>query len=150
MVGNSSENKLIANDELSHVAFTTALIRTMPEDDPEFAEIQHEMEGETTELFMEVVEDEKTFSKFLFKDGDVIGLNHKIMCSKIDHLGAKRMRGIRKVYPLPFPKLDPTPWMSSWLNEGDQQPAPQETEKTSYVVNIQNSISDNSFDEFDL
>jgi ribonucleoside-diphosphate reductase beta chain len=139
MVGNSSEIKLIANDELSHVAFTTALIRTMPEDDPEFAEIQHEMEGETTELFMEVVEDEKTFSKFLFKDGDVIGLNHKIMCSKIDHLGAKRMRGIRKVYPL-----------SSWLNEGDQQPAPQETEKTSYVVNIQNSISDNSFDEFDL
>lgn len=150
MIGNSSLIKMIANDELLHVAFTTALIRMLPNDDEEFMVIRDEMKDEATALFMEVVSDEKRFGKFLFKEGSLIGLNYEMIALEIDWLADKRMRAIFLQYPDAVPKSRPLPWMSKWLNEGDMQPAPQETEKTSYVKGVVNTLSDNSFDEFEL
>jgi ribonucleoside-diphosphate reductase beta chain len=150
MIGNSSLIKLIANDELLHVAFTTALLRTLPEDDEEFFVIRKECLEESMHIFMEVVSEEKTFNKFLFQEGSLIGLNQHMLDLEIDHLADKRMRAVHMQYPNPAPKTRPLPWMSKWLNEGEMQPAPQETEKTSYVKGIVNTLNENSFDDIEL
>jgi ribonucleoside-diphosphate reductase beta chain len=150
MIGNSSLIKLIANDELMHVAFTTALLRTMPEDDEEFFVIRQECLEEATHIFMEVVAEEKSFNKFLFKEGTLIGLNEPMLNAELDFTAAKRMRAVHMEYPYSAPKTRPLPWMSKWLNEGDMQPAPQETEKTSYVKGIVNTLDETTFDDIEL
>lgn len=150
MVGNSSLIKLIANDELMHVAFTTALIRMLPSDDEEFAVIARECAEEALHIFMEVVTDEKRWGKYLFQNGTLIGLNEQMLCLEIDFVASKKCQAVNMVYPDSAPKHRPLPWMTKWLNEGDMQPAPQETEKTSYVKGIVNTLSDNSFDDIDF
>jgi len=150
MIGNSSLIKLIANDELMHVAFTTALLRTMPEDDEEFFIIREELKEEALHIFMEVVKDEKAWAKHLFKNGSVIGLNEPMLCAEIDYTAARRMKAIHMEYPDNAPKTRSLPWMGKWLNEGDMQPAPQETEKTSYVKGIVNTLSESTFDDIEL
>jgi ribonucleoside-diphosphate reductase beta chain len=150
MIGNSSEIKLIANDELMHVAFTTALIRMMPSDDEEFAVIARECAAEALAIFMDVVADEKRWAKFLFQNGSLIGLNEQMLNLEIDFVASKKCQAVGLVYPDSAPKSRPLPWMSKWLNEGDMQPAPQETEKTSYVKGIVNTLNDNTFDDIDL
>jgi ribonucleoside-diphosphate reductase beta chain len=150
MIGNSSLIKLIANDELMHVAFTTALIRMLPNDDEEFAVIREECKQEAIHIFMEVVADEKRWATYLFKNGSLLGLNEQMLSAEIDYTAAKRMHSIHLSYPDSAPKSRPLPWMSKWLNEGDMQPAPQETEKTSYVKGIINTLDENTFDEIEL
>lgn len=150
MIGNSSLIKLIANDELMHVAFTTALLRTMPRDDEEFAVIRDELKEESIHIFMEVVKDEKNWAKHLFKNGSVIGLNEQMLSAEIDFTAAKRMRAIHMEYPDASPKTRPLPWLGKWLNEGEMQPAPQETEKTSYVKGVVNNLDSASFDDIEL
>lgn len=150
MIGNSSEIKLIANDELMHVAFTTALLRILPSDDEEFAVIARECAEEALHIFMEVVADEKRFSKFLFQNGSLIGLNEQMMNLEIDYVASKKCQAVNLVYPYEAPKTRPLPWMSKWLNEENMQPAPQETEKTSYVKGIVNTLSENSFEDIEL
>jgi ribonucleoside-diphosphate reductase beta chain len=150
MVGNASIIKLIAGDELLHVAFTTALIRTLPEDDEEFKVIQEETKEESLHIFMATVDEEREWQKYVFHRGSLIGLNEEIMNQELDFLAAKRMRAINMTYPNPSPRTRPLPWMSQWLNEGDAQPAPQETEITSYVQNVQADVSETTFAGFEL
>jgi ribonucleoside-diphosphate reductase beta chain len=150
MIGNSSLIKLIANDELMHVAWTTALIRMLPSDDEEFAVIARECAEEALHIFMEVVADEKRWSKFLFKKGSLIGLNEQMLNLETDFVASRKCQAVNMQYPDEAPKTRPLPWMSKWLNEGDMQPAPQETEKTSYVKGIVNTLNENTFDEIEL
>ncbi|HXP51039.1 MAG TPA: ribonucleotide-diphosphate reductase subunit beta, partial [Bacteroidia bacterium] len=133
MVGNATEIKMIANDELLHVAFTTALLRILPEDYPEFAEIERECREEAFALFMDVVAEERLWNAYLFSKGSLIGLNQEILDQYLSFMAAKRMRAIGMEYPDEVPRTNPLPMMGRWLNEGDSQPAPQETEITSYV-----------------
>ena len=150
MIGNSSLLKLIANDELMHVAFTTALLRMLPSDDEEFAVIARECLEEAIHIFMEVVADEKRWAKYIFRRGSLLGLNEQMLSLEIDYNAERKMRAVNMQYPDPFPKSRPLPWMSKWLNEGDMQPAPQETEKTSYVKGLVNTVDENTFEDFDL
>jgi ribonucleoside-diphosphate reductase beta chain len=150
MVGNATEIKMIANDELLHVAFTTALLRILPEDYPEFAEIERECRAEAFALFMDVVAEEKFWNAYLFKKGSLIGLNQEILDQYLSFMAAKRMRAIGMEYPDEVPRTNPLPMMGRWLNEGDSQPAPQETEISGYVHRLNIDIDENSFDGFDL
>lgn len=152
MMGNSSEIKLIANDELFHVAFTTRLLRTLPQDDPEFIEIQKECAEESQAIFMDVIDDEKRWAKYVFSRGSTLGLNESIAVNYLDEVAAKRMRTIGLKHPDEerIGNRRSIPWMSKWLNEGEMQVAPQENELTSYVQNIQNTIDDSTFAEMDF
>lgn len=150
MVGNASEIQLIAGDELLHVAFTTALIRTLPSDDPAFVDIERECRGEVEQMFHETVTQEKAWIDYLFQNGSLIGLNDVILKQYLDFLAAKRMRAIGMTYRNESPRTNPLPWMNQWLNEGEMQKAPQETEITSYVQNVQADVSTDTFAGFEL
>ena len=83
---------------------------------------------------MKVIEQEKDWAKYLFRNGSMIGLNEQILCQYIEWIGSKRMRAIGLVSPYSVPKLNPLPWTEKWIGGGNVQVAPQETEITSYVI----------------
>ena len=134
MEGNAKIIKFIARDENVHLAATTTMLKNMVKEDPDFAKLQKEMQPEVTKLFVKVIEQEKEWAKFLFKDGSMIGLNEKLLCDYIEWIGCKRMRALGLTCPYHVSKLNPLPWTEKWIGGGNVQVAPQETEISSYVV----------------
>ena len=134
MEGNAKIIKFIARDENVHLAGTTTIIKNLLKEDDDYVKISKKKEKEATDLFVKVIEQEKEWAKYLFKDGSMIGLNEQILCQYIEWIGARRMRAIGLVSPYSVPKLNPLPWTEKWIGGGNVQVAPQETEITSYVV----------------
>ena len=83
---------------------------------------------------MDVIRQEKEWAEYLFKDGSMIGLNEKLLADYVDWIGAKRMRAIGLTCPFSVSQLNPLPWTEKWISGRSVQPAPQETEISSYVV----------------
>ena len=134
MEGNAKIIKFIARDENVHLAGTTTIIKNLLKEDEDYVKIAKKKEKEATDLFVKVIEQEKEWAKYLFRDGSMIGLNEQILCQYIEWIGARRMRAIGLVSPYSVPKLNPLPWTEKWIGGGNVQVAPQETEITSYVV----------------
>jgi ribonucleoside-diphosphate reductase beta chain len=150
MIGNANEIQLIAGDELLHQAFTTALLRTLPEDDEEFAQIAEGHVHHVEDIFYQTVKQELEWVDYVFQNGSLIGLNNEISKQYIEWIAAKRMRAVGLEYKGNVIRTNPLPWMNAWLNEGDVQKPPQETEITSYVQNVQADLSEDSFKDFEL
>ncbi len=134
MEGNAKIIKFIARDENTHLASTTVMLRGLKIEDKEFEKIAKEKEDECVELFMNVIEQEKEWAGYLFKDGSMIGLNETILKDYIEWIGAKRMRAVGLPCPYSVPQMNPLPWTEKWISGGNVQVAPQETEISSYVV----------------
>lgn len=134
MEGNAKIIKLIARDENLHLASTTIMIKTLMKDDPDFAKIAKDCEEDVVKLYLKVIQQEKEWAEFLFKDGSMIGLNEKLLCDYIEWIGARRMRAIKLPCPYTVSKLNPLPWTEKWIGGGNVQVAPQETEITSYIT----------------
>jgi ribonucleoside-diphosphate reductase beta chain len=134
MEGNAKIIKFIARDENVHLAATTTIIKNMLKEDPDFVKIQKQTENESVNLFVRVIEQEKEWAKFLFKNGSMIGLNEQILCDYIEWIGCKRMRAIGLPCPYTVSKMNPLPWTEKWIGGGNVQVAPQETEITSYIT----------------
>jgi ribonucleoside-diphosphate reductase beta chain len=132
--GNAKIIKFIARDENVHLAATTTIIKNMLKEDPDFVKIQKQTENESVNLFVRVIEQEKEWAKFLFKNGSMIGLNEQILCDYIEWIGCKRMRAIGLPCPYTVSKMNPLPWTEKWIGGGNVQVAPQETEITSYIT----------------
>ena len=134
MEGNAKIIKFIARDENVHLAATTTMIKNMLKEDPDYIKIQKKKSKEVTDLFVQVIEQEKQWAQYLFKDGSMIGLNEKLLGDYIEWIGCKRMRAIGLECPYTVSKLNPLPWTEKWIGGGNVQVAPQETEISSYVV----------------
>ena len=134
MEGNAKIIKFIARDENIHLAATTTMIKKMLQEDKDFVKISKSMEDDAVKLFTNVIEQEKDWAKYLFKDGSMIGLNEKLISDYIEWIGCKRMRAIGLPCPYSVPQLNPLPWTEKWISGGNVQVAPQETEISSYVV----------------
>jgi len=150
MEGNAKIIKLIARDENVHLASTQHLLKILPKDDPYFAELKETCEEEIINIFKNVVDQEKTWAKYLFKDGTMIGLNEDILCEYVEWIAHKRMlaAGIKSPYK---GGNDPLPWTQKWISGSDVQVAPQETEITSYIIGgIKKDIDTDSFKGFEL
>ena len=146
MEGNAKIIKFIARDENTHLAGTTTIIKNLLKEDPDFVKISKEMEKETEQLYINVIEQEKEWAKFLFKDGSMIGLNENILKEYIEWIGCKRMRALGLHCPFTVPKANPLPWTEKWIGGGSVQVAPQETEISSYVVGgVKQDVDDNTF-----
>jgi ribonucleoside-diphosphate reductase beta chain len=150
MMGNASEIQLIAGDELLHQAFTTGLIRTLPQDDPDFAIIEKACREEVEAMFYETLKQELQWVDFIFQHGSMIGLNDIILKQYLHWITAKRMRAIGLEFKLEAPRTNPIPWTGKWLNEGEMQKAPQETEVTSYTHDTVADVSNDTFSGFEL
>ena len=134
MEGNAKIIKFIARDENTHLAATTTMIKKMLAEDKDFVKIAKEKEDEVIKLFTNVIEQEKAWAKYLFKDGSMIGLNETILGQYIEWIGCKRMRALGLTCPYSVSKMNPLPWTEKWIGGGNVQVAPQETEISSYVV----------------
>ena len=145
MEGNAKIIKFIARDENTHLAGTTTIIKNLLKEDPDFVKIAKEMEPEAIKLFENVIEQEKEWAHYLFKNGSMIGLNETILKEYIEWIGCKRMRAINLPCPYTVPKLNPLPWTEKWISGGNVQVAPQETEISSYVVGgVKQDVDDNT------
>ena len=133
MEGNAKIIKFIARDENVHLASTQHLIKFLPKEDPEFAEIRDECAEEIQQMFVDIVEQEKAWADYLFKDGSMIGLNAQLLKDYVEWIAAKRMQsiGVHSTYKA---GSNPLPWTQKWISGSEVQVAPQETEISSYVV----------------
>ena len=134
MEGNAKIIKFIARDENTHLAATTTMLKLLVKEDKDFAKIAKEMEDASIELYVDVIEQEKAWAKYLFKDGSMIGLNARLLSDYIEWIGCKRMRSIGLPCPYTVAQMNPLPWTEKWIGGGNVQVAPQETEITSYVT----------------
>jgi ribonucleoside-diphosphate reductase beta chain len=133
MEGNAKIIKFIARDENVHLASTQQLLKLLPGDDPDFARIREETQGEMVKMYELAIQQEKDWAKYLFKDGSMIGLNQQLLSDYVDWIGHKRMVAVG----LPTAQKggsNPLPWTAKWIAGAEVQVAPQETEISSYIV----------------
>jgi ribonucleoside-diphosphate reductase beta chain len=150
--GNSKIIKLIARDEALHLTGTQHILNIWAKgkDDPEMAEISAELKEQGRQVFLDVVEQEKEWADYLFKDGSMIGLNAEILKQYIEYISNQRMLAIGLDAPFEN-RSNPLPWINAYLSSDNVQVAPQETEISSYLVGqVDSSVSSDDFDDFDL
>ena len=134
MEGNAKIIKFIARDENIHLASTTTMLKLLQKEDKDYVKIAKEMEDSSVRLYVDVIEQEKKWAEYLFKDGSMIGLNARLLSDYIEWIGCKRMRAIGLPCPYTVSQMNPLPWTEKWIGGGNVQVAPQETEITSYVT----------------
>ncbi|WP_343182639.1 class Ia ribonucleoside-diphosphate reductase subunit beta [Buchnera aphidicola] len=152
MEGNAKIIRLIARDEALHLTGTQSMIDILKnhENDPEMFKIIKKCEKKAIDLFKKSAEQEKKWAKYLFKNGQIVGLNEKILCQYIEYITNIRMKAID--LPQIFSNIsNPIPWINNWLTSDHIQPAPQEVEISSYLTNqIDCEISKDEFKNFKL
>jgi ribonucleoside-diphosphate reductase beta chain len=150
MEGNAKIIKLIARDENLHLAGTQQLLKALVTDDLDFAKIREETKDECVQMFVDAVDQEKAWAKYLFKDGSMIGVNEALLSEYIEWLGNKRMVAVG--LPTTYKGgSNPLPWTQKWISGSDVQVAPQETEITSYISGgVKKDVNNDTFKGFSL
>jgi ribonucleoside-diphosphate reductase beta chain len=133
MEGNAKIIKFIARDENLHLASTQQMLKLLPKEDADFEKIKTETKEECINLYKSVVDQEKAWAKFLFKDGSIIGLNEEILNDYIEWIANKRMQSIGLDSPYKG-GTNPLLWTQKWISGSDVQVAPQEVEISSYTI----------------
>jgi len=152
MEGNAKIIKLIARDEALHLTSTQYMLNLMREgkDDPDMAKIAIESQDEVIQMFKDAIQQEKNWADYLFSNGSMIGLNADILKQYLEYITNVRMKALN-LEPIFKERNNPLPWIDHWLDSDNVQVAPQETEITSYLVSsIDNNISENDFNDFEL
>jgi len=123
----------------------------LPQDDKDYIKIREETLEQCTQLFVEAVDQEKAWAKFLFNDGSMIGLNERLLSDYIEWIAMKRMQAVGIKGPFSVPQANPLPWTQKWISGAEVQVAPQETEIVSYISGgtIQD-VDENTFKGFTL
>ena len=152
MEGNAKIIKLIARDEALHLTGTEHIINIMRKgnDDKDMKIIAKECEAEAIQMFVDCVNQEKKWAKYLFRDGSMLGLSAEILKQYLEYITNIRMSALG-FKPL-FPSCgNPLPWMKHWTDSFNVQVAPQETENTEYLIDaINNNMDNNAFVDFKL
>lgn len=144
MEGNAKIVKLIARDENVHLALTTHMIKLFRKESVDFEAAWNIQGGMLIkQIFKGVIDSEKKWATYLFKDGSILGLNEKLLHDYIDWLAAKRLKALGlNISSLETPGSNPLPWTEKWIGGSDVQVAPQETQITSYTIgNIKQDIT---------
>jgi len=150
MEGNAKIIKLIARDENLHLASTQLMLKILKTDDPDYVKIAQETESECIQMFVDAVDQEKAWAKYLFKDGSMIGLNTALLSDYIEWICTRRMNNVNLKSPYSV-KSNPLPWTQSWISGADVQVAPQESEISSYISGgSKQDVTDDTFKGFSL
>ena len=153
MEGNAKIIKFIARDEATHLTSTQYMLALMRsgKDDPEYIEIAKECAEESRQLFLRVVEQEKEWCRYLFKDGSMIGLNEEILCQYVEYIANQRMKSLDMEIEFKNALSNPIPWINAWLVSDNVQVAPQEVEVSSYLVGqIDSRVDTKELNDFEL
>jgi ribonucleoside-diphosphate reductase beta chain len=138
MVGNADIIKFICRDENVHLGFTQFLLKNLPKDDSDYIQISKDLEQDSINMFLDAIQQEKDWAKYLFKFGSILGLTEGLLGDYVDFIAKKRMDAIGLKLPYSVPSSDPLPWTQSWISGKEVQAAAQETELTSYVIGVLN------------
>jgi ribonucleoside-diphosphate reductase beta chain len=150
MEGNAKIIKLIARDENVHLGSTQTLLKLLPQDDPDYAQLKVETKAECESMFLSAAAQEKAWAHYLFKDGSMIGLNEQLLAQYVDWLTCKRMTAVGLDCGMK-PGSNPLPWTQKWIAGAEVQVAPQETEISSYVIGgTKQDVDNNTFKGFSL
>ena len=141
-IGNGNIISLILQDEILHKDWTAWLINQVCKEDPRFAEIKAECEQEVYNLYMDVIQEEKSWAEYLFNKGPVIGLNANILKEFVDYTAVGALKEIGIKYLSPAPKSTPIPWFNKHVNTSNKQTALQESESTNYVIGVMSDTLD--------
>ena len=96
--------------------------------------------------------EEKSWAKYLFKEGSMIGLSEKLLSRYVEWVCNRRMKaiGLDPLYDVPSTQ-NPLPWTEHWLKSKGLQCAPQETEIESYIIGgVKQDITQDAFSGFKL
>ena len=135
-IGNGNIISLILQDEILHADWTAWIINNVVKDDERFVVAKAECEAEVYQMYMDVIEEEKSWAEYLFKLGPVIGLNETILKDFVDYTAFTRLKEIGIKYLGEHPKSSPIPWFNRHVNINKKQSALQETESTNYVIGV--------------
>jgi ribonucleoside-diphosphate reductase beta chain len=152
MEGNAKIIKFIARDEMLHLIGSQRMILNIANgsEGKEWATIAEKCKPASEKLFLDAVQQEIAWTKYLFRDGSMLGLNEKILTDYIYYLAGIRMRAIGLSSPFSV-KNNPIPWINTWLSSDNVQVAPQEVEMSSYLTNQVNvTIDQASLGEIDI
>lgn len=150
MEGNAKIIKLIARDENVHLGSTQTLLKLLPQDDPDYVTIKEQTRTECEAMFLAAAAQEKSWARYLFQDGSMIGLNEQLLSQYVDWLTCKRMTAVGLNCGMK-PGSNPLPWTAKWIAGAEVQVAPQETEISSYVIGgTKQDVDQNTFKGFSL
>jgi ribonucleoside-diphosphate reductase beta chain len=138
-IGNGNIISLILQDELLHTEWTAWLINNVIKDDKDFVSISDECKDEVYRLYMDVIQEEKSWANYLFSKGVVIGLNAQILKDFVDYTAFIKLKDIGIKYLEDHPKTNPIPWFNKHTAINKKQAALQETESTNYVIGAMSS-----------
>ena len=137
-IGSGNIISLISQDETLHTKWTAYIINQLMKTDPRFREVANELRKEALDALISVVDEEKAWAKYLFKEGPMVGLNEKIMVDFVDHTAPLRLAEIGIKVPTRV-KSTPLPWYNKHFNTNKKQTALQENESVSYVIGAMTS-----------
>jgi ribonucleotide reductase beta subunit family protein with ferritin-like domain len=154
MEGSAKIISKIASDEQMHLFLTQNILTKWKNgsDDPDMAKIAQEEEPYVYEMFKRVVNEEKRWAQYLFKDGSMIGLNDKLLCNYVEWIANRRMKaiGLKPLYDIAA-NNNPLPWTEDWLNSKNVQNPPQEEVISSYIIGgINQDMKADAFSGFKL
>ena len=152
MEGNAKIIKFISRDENLHVAITQNIMKNWANNKDEgFQDIVTKNEEKVYATYEMAVNAEKEWADYLFSKGNLVGLTSESLKHYIEWLANNRLSslGYKKLYP--GTKVNPlSGWLDSYYDSKKLQVAPQETELSSYVKGVDNTISVGAFDDFKL
>lgn len=154
MEGSAKIISKIAGDEAHHLFLTQNILTKWKNgsDDLDMVKIAKEEEPYVYEMFKRVVDEEKRWAQYLFKDGSMIGLNDRLLCNYVEWIANRRMKaiGLKPLYDVPA-NNNPLPWTEDWLNSKNVQNPPQEETLTSYIIGgINQDMKSDAFSGFKL
>jgi ribonucleoside-diphosphate reductase beta chain len=132
-IGSGNIISLILQDETLHTKWTAYIINQLVKVDPRFREVAHELRKEALDVLISVIDEEKNWAKYLFKEGPMIGLNEKIMVDFVDYTAPLKLAEIGIKVPTKI-KSTPLPWYNKHFNTNKKQTALQENESVAYVI----------------
>ena len=135
-IGNGNIISLILQDELLHKEWTAWIINQVVKEDPRFATAKKECEQEVYQMYLDVIREEKEWADYLFKKGNVIGLNSNILKDFVDYTANVALKEIGIKYQSAAPKTTPIPWFNKHSETSKKQTALQENESTNYVIGV--------------
>ena len=127
---------LIRRDEALHLAMTTTIIKNWKsgKDGKEWKEIWHDNVSKIKDMYLDGLQGETVWNKYLFKFGTPIAtLNEQVLNDYNEYQTHLRMKALGLKLSTKVTK-DPLPWINlKYVDQSNTSKAPQETQLTHYV-----------------
>ena len=152
MKGNADIISLIQRDENLHVAITQNIFKNWKENPEEgFQEVLKQNKQKIYDTYGTAVENEKTWLKYLFSKGSLLGLNEEVGGGHVEWLANNRLQslGYDKIYDRKSSPI--SGWLDGFMDSSKRQVAPQESEIIAYKIGARNTdIKVEEFEGFTL